>query len=310
MNGENRRILVTGGAGFIGTTLVRDLVADGASVRMLDDFTNGNRSSLPSDVEVVEASVDSDACAEHIATFEPETIIHLAARHYIPYCEDQPVETFQTNVMGTRTVYDAASTLAEPPTVVFASSGAVYPPSDTAHAESQRAGPMDIYGRTKTVAEDLTELYARREGVPATSLRLFNVYGPGETNDHLIPAILRQLGDGGDTVELGNLSPARDFVHVSDVSRAFRQALVGTDCGYHVYNVGTGIEHTVKEVAEIVADAFGDRIDIREDEERKRESDRPHLRADVSRIEAELGWTPQVSFEEGIGDLVTETVDE
>jgi UDP-glucose 4-epimerase len=211
--------------------------------------------------------------------------------------------------MGTRNLLEAARQLSGLETVVFGSSAAVYPPREEANGEASEPGPMDIYGETKLIGEDLMRLFHRETGVPTTSARLFNVYGPDETNEHLIPAVLTQVRAGDRTIELGNLTPKRDFVHVTDVARALGTLLTGSESGYATYNVGTGSPHSVREVVERTAEALGEEIEIVQDDDRVRESDRPHLEADVSAIRADHGWTPEVAFVDGLRDLLEQEDD-
>jgi UDP-glucose 4-epimerase len=304
MNLEGRHVLVTGGAGFIGSHYTRELLDRGATVDVVDNYFAGEPALVPEGADAHELDIRSDAFGEFVRDLDPDVIAHLAAIHYIPYCNENPEEAFEVNVVGTRNLLEAARDCTDLDRVVFASSAAVYPPRDAANAESSELGPMDIYGRSKLVGEDLLRLFHEDTGVPASAARLFNVYGPDETNMHLIPAILDQIRDGSRAVELGNLSPARDFVYVEDVADALAELAAADRDGVRAYNVGTGEEHTVRDVAERVGDALGDDIDVEQAQDRVRESDRPHLRADVSRIERELGWTPQTSFVEGLGTLL------
>jgi Nucleoside-diphosphate-sugar epimerases len=165
---------------------------------------------------------------------------------------------------------------------------------------------MDIYGRTKLVGEDLVELFHEETGVEAVSARLFNAYGPNETNDHLIPAILEQIDDGSREIDLGNLTPKRDFVYVGDVARALQTLATAEafDAGYRAYNIGTGEAYSVREVVAHVSEALGEEITIAQDDDRVRESDRPHLEADIGRIESELGWSPEHPLTEGLEHLL------
>lgn len=304
MDPDGATVLVTGGAGFIGSHVSARLVERGADVVIVDDLFVGRRDHVPEAATFHELDVRSDAFAEAVREIAPDGIVHLAAYHYIPHCNEDPEGAFEVNVMGTRNLLEAAEDVPTLEGVVFASTAAVYPPRDEPHAETDPTGPMDVYGRTKLVGEDLTERFYRRTNVNAAAARLFNVYGTNETNEHLIPAILDQLRDGSRDVELGNLSPARDFVHVSDVARALLALLEEFDDGYRAFNVGTGTEHTVREVVEHTAEALGEPIDLGQASDRVRESDRPHLRPDVSRIEREIGWTPRVAFTEGLRDLL------
>lgn len=141
--------------------------------------------------------------------------------------------------------------------------------------------------------------------MPSMAARLFNAYGPNETNMHLIPAILEQVNKGAREVELGNTKPKRDFIHVSDVSRAILTLLEGSSHQYRAYNVGTGVEYSVREVVEHVADALGEDIEIIQDEARVRESDRSNLVADISRIRSEHDWEPETDFLAGLEELLS-----
>lgn len=301
---DGKQVLVTGGAGFIGSHVIQRLLDEGATVDTVDNLFVGHRSLISEDATLHESDIRSEELPTIVSTLNPDIIIHLAALHYIPYCNEHPEETFEVNVMGTRRVLESAASLDGLERFVYASTAAVYPPQDRPHAETDGMGPMDIYGRTKLIGEDLVKLFHERTGVPAVSARLFNVYGPNETNDHLIPAILDQLRDGSREIELGNLTPARDLIHVDDVTRAVLAMAVEFDGGYRAYNIGTGTEHTVRAVAERVGDALDENLDVSQAQKRVRESDRPHLHASTDRIERELGWQPQVEFVDGLRRLL------
>lgn len=300
----DQNVLVTGGAGFIGSHVVRELSRAGANVLAVDNCFSGSESLIPEDVRFEMVDVRDAAFEETVLDYDPTAIIHLAALHYIPYCNEHPEETFRVNVMGTRNLLAGARQLSNLSTVVFGSSAAVYPPRKGPHDESSETGPIDIYGETKLVGEDLMKLFSTETDVATATVRLFNVYGPNETNEHLIPAILKQVRRGDRQIELGNLTPKRDFVHVTDVVSAVRTLVEEFDGRYSTYNVGSGIEYSVREVVEKTSEALGEELEVVQDEERVRESDRPHLRADVSRIRTEFGWDPDVDFATGLRDLL------
>lgn len=307
MSSAGRNVLVTGGAGFVGSHLTRQLCDAGASVDVVDSLFAGREALVPDEAHLHEVDLrDADALAAVVHDADPDIIVHLAACHFIPYCNANPEPTFDVNVMGTRHLLDAARDLDSLDRVVFGSTAAVYPPRDEAHHEADATGPMDIYGRTKLVGEDLTQLFHEETGVDAVAARLFNVYGPNETNDHLIPAIVEQIADGTREIDLGNLTPKRDFVYVGDVARALQTLATSDefDAGYRAYNVGTGEAYSVREVVDHVSAALGEEITIAQDDDRVRESDRPHLEADVSRIGDELGWSPEHEFTEGLERLL------
>lgn len=300
------RIVVTGGAGFIGSHLVERLASDTTEILVLDTEANGDRSLLDIDPQFESVDIRDQALESILTEFDPDTIYHLAALHYIPYCNANPEEAFEVNVMGTRNILNVARQLDSLSNIVFASTAAVYPPRDEANHESTTTGPMDIYGRTKLIGEDLCRLFAQETNVSITAARLFNVYGPNETNEHLIPAILQQVRAGRRDIELGNLSPRRDFIHVDDAARALECLGTQFKSTFEPYNIGTGDPYSVREVVEETSAALDESITITQDDDRTRESDRPHLEADVSKLTTDFVWEPQVNFREGLRELLTQ----
>ncbi|RME51912.1 MAG: SDR family oxidoreductase, partial [Deltaproteobacteria bacterium] len=243
-----KRILVTGGAGFIGSTLTRFLHEAGHAVAILDNFSFGRRALVPSGVEIHEADLrDRRGIARVIGEVGAEEVYHLAAIHFIPYCNAHPEEAAAVNIQGTRNLLEALREQ-RPKTLFFASTAAVYPISDVAHHENDPADPMDIYGITKLIGEDLVRLFHLDTGVRTIVGRFFNAYGPNETNDHVIPEIVAQLRAGKRTLDLGNIDPKRDFIHTRDLCRAVIGLVERFDGRFGILNIGTGEEISVREV--------------------------------------------------------------
>jgi UDP-glucose 4-epimerase len=298
-------VLVTGGAGFVGATLVRDLVDDGVRVGVYDNWANASSTRLPTDasLEVFEGDIRDEArVRKAIEVFEPDVVVHLAAIHFIPHCNAYPEECWDVNTLGTLRLM-AALPGTSVRRVVVASTAAVYPVQDGPCREDGPIGPIDVYGASKLACEALANRLAVEDGITAIAARLFNVFGPGETNPHVIPEIIEQIAVG-EELRLGNLEARRDYVHVRDVSEALRTLSRTPASGFSAFNVGTGRAWSVSDVLEILGDGLGAQIDVVQDERRVRRVDRPLLVADPSRTAAVTGWTASTDFRDGLLELL------
>lgn len=305
---KTRRALVTGGAGFVGSALTRILAAEGFTVTAYDSLNSGRADYLPPEIELVVADIRNEAdFAAVVERTSPEVIFHTAAIHYIPYCDAHPQETMQVNVEGTEVVLRVADRL-KVPRVVFCSTAAVYPALDGPLNEASTPhGPMDIYGLTKWFCEELITHLQKKSDTRFVIARLFNVYGPRETSPHLIPAILKQLIEGVNTIKVGNIEPKRDYVFVDDVAKSLMK-LGTTDFGPVDAtpiraNVCTGVEHSVREVLQALQDVTGRALTLEQDPSRMRASDRPHLLGDASHLKSLVGWAPDKDFHAGLKEL-------
>jgi UDP-glucose 4-epimerase len=302
------RILVTGGNGYVGRTLCRQLMV-GHDVIVIDNLRSGAVRFEPDELQRIdfrEADIRDTAAVERImAKVRPDTVVHLAAIHFIPDCEADPSLAIGINVEGTSSLLSAT-----PPgtRVVVASTAAVYAPEDTPHhEESSPVRPMDIYGLTKWQTEQYTRYWAGKRDLAATIVRLFNVIGPGETNPHILPAILAQALRGESRLRLGNCHPKRDYIDVTDVAGGFAAAAlspkqVGTD----IVNLGTGSAWSVYEVVEVLGRVVGREFTIETDASRVRQSDRPFLAADNMRMSQTYGFLPKLSLEDALRRLWAE----
>lgn len=300
MDLKGSRVLVTGGAGFIGSHLTRRLIDEDAEILVIDNLFVGKEEFIPEGVKFKKIDIRSKEIGNIIKEFKPDIIIHLAALHFVPYCNAHPDETFDVNVMGTRNLLKWCNKLRPHPLIFFASSAAVYPPLEGPLAENMTdlGDPIDIYGKGKLIGEEIVRLYFPNSIIG----RIFNVYGPNDTNPHLIPEIIRQLQEGKRTVRLGNIAPKRDYIHVNDVCEAIITLIKHGKSG--IFNIGTGIEHSVKEVIKITSEVLGEEIQIVQDEKKVRKVDREHLVADISKIRNEVGWKPKIRLKEGIKELI------
>lgn len=289
MSLNGKKILITGGAGFIGSNLVNHLIKEDVEILVIDNLFVGNNKDLSDVVGFKRVDIRSEELKNVINDFEPDNIIHLAAIHYIPYCNANPEETFDVNVMGTRNLLKASEGIK----ILFSSSAAVYPPLEGPMNENL-FGPIDIYGKTKLIGEDLMGYYNPK----AIIARFFNVYGPNDTNSHLIPEIFKQIGEGKREIKHGNLTPKRDYIHVDDVCEGLIVLLKHGKSGK--YNIGTGKEYSVKEIVTIVSEIIGEEINIIKNENKVRKVEREHLLADITNIKIETGWKPKIDLKTGL----------
>jgi UDP-glucose 4-epimerase len=296
--------LVTGGCGFVGSALVRHLLAAGHEVVVVDDLSKGSPENLgPAGDQVTLVEQDVTAgLGQILASYRPDTIYHLAAVHFIPDCDTDPLRCLRVNVEGTRAVLEAAAALGKPMSVVLASSAAVYAPADWPHHEDDSLGPIDVYGYSKRWAEELARSFGTRTGMGVGIARLFNVYGPGETNPHFIPSLISQI-QAGEVVRLGNLSSKRDYVFVDDVAEALIRLARYCGTGQSAtLNVGTGTAYSGHEVVRALSGLPVISADpaLITDPSRIRPVDRPSLQANNNLAQKVLGWVPDTSFEGGL----------
>ena len=303
--------LVTGAAGFLGSHVVEQLIARGSKVVALDSLEWGRESHLSPFSEIPgfqfeRADIrDREAIAAVFSRHRPAAVIHLAALHYIPAAVKDPVATVAINVLGTQTILSAADAVGVE-SLLFASTGDVYAPSDAPHREDDRLAPFNIYGLSKLQGEQLVGLasqdHATKRFVVA---RLFNLYGPRETNPHILPEIIAQLRNASKRqLKLGNIWPRRDLVPVRDAARAIIEMIQRAPAGVTTANVATGRAWSIDEAIRTIGELLGAPIDVIADPEKTRASERPHLEADVSRLRGLIGWAPSSDLRTGLRELL------
>jgi UDP-glucose 4-epimerase len=293
--------LVTGGAGFIGSTVVRRVLASGGTAVVLDDFSTGYRENLDglNGVTVLTGDV-RDRAAVDAAMKGVDVVFHLAAEVGNLRSLNDPIEDASTNLLGTINVLESARQ-AGISRVVVSSSAAVYGelqrlPIDEEHP----IGPDSPYGVSKLAAEKVALCYGRLYGMIVVALRYFNVYGIRQRYDaygNVIPIFCERLIAGEPLTTYGDGKQSRDFVHVADVAEAnFRAATVATATG--CYNVGTGVPTTILELIDVLTRVSGRRPIVQE--AARRPGEVLHSLADIAAARRALSYAPAVHLDEGL----------
>jgi UDP-glucose 4-epimerase len=304
------RLLVTGGAGFIGSHLVERLLADGHSVRVLDDFSTGRRENLAfakprTPVEVVTGDIrDARSLADAVAGMEG--VFHEAALVSIPRSVDAPELSCDINALGTARVLDAARR-AGVRRVVFASSAAVYGETTTVPV-SERAptAPVSPYGLDKLYTEQLAALQHALHGLSVVPLRYFNVFGPRQDPSSpysgVISIFVARLLAGAPITLHGDGEQTRDFVYVADVVEANMRAMFGSYAGPSPLNVGGGTRTTLNALLAMLGEILGVTPTITRSSPRV--GDVRHSGADITAIQTALGYTPRWTTRAGLEALI------
>ncbi|SEV82588.1 NAD-dependent epimerase/dehydratase family protein [Natrinema salifodinae] len=296
-------ILVTGGAGFIGSHLVEALIPQN-EVRVLDNFSTGDRANLPDDVTVIEGDV-RDPMALQEAARGVDVIFHHAAVVSVSRSVDEPRQSNRTNLDASLLVLEQARQ--EDARVVLASSAAVYGhPDELPVPETASTAPTSPYGVQKLALDQYARLYEDLYDLPTVALRYFNVYGPRQQGPYsgVISTFLEQAWAGKPITVEGDGEQSRDFVHVSDVVRANLRAAT-TDAVGEAYNIGTGQRATVLELAETIRDVTDSSSPIVHRDARP--GDIRHSGADTSKADRKLGFEARVGLESGLRSLVSES---
>jgi UDP-glucose 4-epimerase len=293
----SKTVLVTGGAGFVGSNLVRGLLADGVGVRVLDDLTVAGGGLLAGlDVDLRKGSV-TDPAAVRRASKGVDAVVHLAALSGVAPSVDHPDRDFAINVGGTFNVLDAARR-ADVGHVVFASSGAVLAGATPPLHEKLPLQPLSPYGASKAYGESAVLSFANVFGFTGVALRFSNVYGPycGH-KESVVAAFLRNAVQRKPFRIYGTGRQTRDFLYVDDVVAAIRAALASDRSD--VYQLGTGVETSVNELAKAVAEVAGIPLDV--DRRPPRPGEAARNVSDISKAKRKLRWKPAIDLRDGLG---------
>lgn len=280
--------------GFVGTPIVRRLAVS-HRVTVVDRLDFG----MPQEMKrlLQDKIIDlrqKDICQDQeliqmIGSGAFDLVIHLAALHYIPACERNPISAYQNNLLSSLAILQNCPAGAR---MINFSTSAVYKTEERPHREEESPlKPCDIYGWTKKHVEDLAIYYADKKNLSILNIRLFNATGPGETNPHVLPAILSQLQKGAVKIELGNLDPQRDFIDIEDIAWAIEKLIQRwpvKEGRLENYNLGSGSPLAIGDLFVKIIHHLGREISLKSVSERCRSNDRKLLCADLTKLKSVL----------------------
>jgi nucleoside-diphosphate-sugar epimerase len=275
-----RKILITGGSGFIGSSLSKLLKFK--SVGIIDT------------VDINTLNLCKWEAVKKLPNYD--IIVHLAAMSFVPDSFKQPLSFYNNNIQSTLNILEKAKV--DGSKVIFFSTYVYGPPIYLPIDEKHSTNPQNPYSQSKLICEELCKAYHRDFGVPITIFRPFNIYGPGQNGSFFIPTIIDQIKK--ELIQLGDSRPKRDFIYIDDVVAAVYLSIIKNDSLFKIYNLGTGISTSVKEIVNMIVNstksdarvAFSDQI---------RKGEILDTVADISKIKRELQWLPKITINRGIG---------
>ena len=306
MNYKDKRILVTGGAGFIGSEVVSQLLKKNAMVTVLDNFSSGKRQYLKNNkknLKIIKGDITDEKIVSR-SVKDQEYVIHLAALPFIPDSFYYPADFFNVNTTGSVNLLWKSIQSKTVSRFVHISTSEVY--GSAQHVpmdENHPTAPHSTYAVSKLAGDRVAFTLHKENGFPVVIIRPFNSYGPQYTQPYIIPEIMNQLLNGNKELMLGNVDATRDFTFVSDTANAIIRSLDSKKAIGEIINVGSSNEISIRDLAFKISKIAKKKIKIRYDESRERPYDVNRLVCNNDKAQKLLNWKPTVNMDQGLKKL-------
>ena len=302
---KNKEILVTGGCGFIGSEIVKQLSLLGANVTIIDNLSSGKEKYIQdlSNVKLITADLLDDDAIKSVVK-DKEYIINNAALPFIPDSYYFPKKFFDVNVNATISLALSVIKEKKAKRFVHISSSEIYGTARyTPMDENHQTTPQSTYAVSKLAGERVVFTMYKEHDLPAVIIRPFNCFGPNITQPYIIPEIIRQI-ENGDVIKLGNLNAKRDLTYVTDTARGIILSLVKEGVIGEVINIGSQRSFSIKELVSLISEIMGKKVSIEIDPSRFRPYDVDTLICNYERATKLLGWKPEIAVKEGLEKTV------
>ena len=302
MNFKEKRVLVTGGAGFIGSEVVSQLIKSGAMVTVLDNFSSGKKHYLPKNknMKIVKGDIRDEKIVARVIK-DQEAVVNLAALPFIPDSYFYPGDFFSVNTIGSVNMLWNSIKSKTTDLFIHISTSEVYGSAQTVPMnENHPTAPHSTYAVSKLAADRAAFTLHKENGFPVVVIRPFNSFGPRFTEPYIIPEIMNQIIRGNKELTLGNIHSSRDFTFVEDTADGILRCLQEKKAIGEIINIGSGKEISIYDLAKKIAKISKKKIKIKYDESRERPYDVNRLLADNSKARKILKWRPKISVEKGL----------
>ena len=303
---KGKKILVTGGAGFIGSEVVRQITNSGGKVIVFDNFSSGKKEYLKNvpNIEIIKGDIKNKILLEKLMK-KCEYVINLAALPFIPDSYNFPQQFFDVNTNGTLNVILAAMKNPKIKNFVHISTSEVYGTAKKIPMnEDHPTLPHSTYAVSKLAADRAVFTIHKEHDFPAVIIRPFNSFGPRITQPYIIPEIISQFKKGNKEINLGNVDSARDFTFVTDTANGIIKALFAEKAIGETINLGSGRSYKIKQIVKIIGTIMNKKYKIKSDKQRIRPFDVNRLECDNRKAKKLLNWKISTSFKEGLEETI------